>query len=238
MGRTLLALPGVLVEMDGRAEEARTHAERARTTFGVLGARLDVQETDKLIAELLAEREELAQVDQVARELVAETTTTVTITLEGDVREFTPTEQIKFILTLSRIVNVSPDVIHILGIASGSVLVTLELPEKGAQQLFSMYLAREPKLQILRIVKVELTQSDRDDLRVRLWELLVTYLNKEELKTLCFHLEEVNYDDLPGEGKKGKARELVMHLENRGRLRELVEIGKRLRPDVDWPDVS
>jgi len=51
-GCTLLALARVLAQMEGRAGEARAHAERAREIFADLGARLDLQEAEELITEL------------------------------------------------------------------------------------------------------------------------------------------------------------------------------------------
>jgi len=51
-GRTLLALAGMLVQMEDRAAEAREHAERARAICADLGAKLDVQEADELLVKL------------------------------------------------------------------------------------------------------------------------------------------------------------------------------------------
>jgi len=48
----------------------------------------------------------------------------------------------------------------------------------------------------------------------------------------------VDYESLPGEGKRAKVRELIVYLERRGRLPELVKMGRELRPDVSWEDVS
>ncbi|MEE8389849.1 MAG: CHAT domain-containing protein, partial [Anaerolineae bacterium] len=51
-GGALLALAGVLAHKEDRAAEAKAHARRARDIFTDLGARLDVQKADTLIAEL------------------------------------------------------------------------------------------------------------------------------------------------------------------------------------------
>jgi predicted DNA binding protein len=83
-------------------------------------------------------------------------TVQVTILLESDIQEFTPSERESFIFALSRIVNINPDQIRILRVAPGSVEVTLEMPEEAAQLLVSMYLDQEPTLKTLRIEKVEL----------------------------------------------------------------------------------
>ena len=44
----------------------------------------------------------------------------------------------------------------------------------------------------------------------------------EDLKTLCFNLG-VEFDDLGGEGREAKARELVKWLQNRSRLDHLID---------------
>ena len=65
---------------------------------------------------------------------------------------------------------------------------------------------------------------------IKLHRILADRFSKGELRTLCFTLG-VDYDDLPGEGKSDKARELIVYLEHRGRIPELVETGEQLRPD-------
>jgi tetratricopeptide (TPR) repeat protein len=62
---------------------------------------------------------------------------------------------------------------------------------------------------------------------------LIEYFNEEELRDLCFRLD-VDYDDLPGVGKAGKARELVTYHERRGILPKLAAMCRQLRPNVDW----
>lgn len=58
-----------------------------------------------------------------------------------------------------------------------------------------------------------------------------------ELRTFCFDLG-IDYDDLPGESKADKARELVSYVERHGRLSHLVALGKARRPDISWDDLS
>ncbi len=68
---------------------------------------------------------------------------------------------------------------------------------------------------------------------------LTRLFNAEELRTLCFELN-VDYDDLAGESKSGKARELVTYLNRRGRLAELPTLISKLRPhaapSIEPPD--
>ena len=71
---------------------------------------------------------------------------------------------------------------------------------------------------------------------VQLRELLLKHFDKEELKTLTSDLG-VDYDSLRGEGKAGKARELVAYLDRHNGLDKLREVGPRLRPEVPWENV-
>ena len=74
---------------------------------------------------------------------------------------------------------------------------------------------------------------DRPPQPTFLYHLLVTRCDEGELRTFCFHLN-VDYDDLPAVGRANKARELIVFLERRARLPELVKVGRELRPDIPW----
>jgi hypothetical protein len=71
----------------------------------------------------------------------------------------------------------------------------------------------------------------------RLHQILTTRFGGEDLRTLCFYLG-VDFDSLKGEGKEGKARELLKHLAHRNRIPELIEIGRQIRPDIQWLDTA
>ena len=122
----------------------------------------------------------------------------VTVLLESYVQQFTPVERESFIFALSRIVNISSDQIRILRVASGSILVTLEMPEEAAQLLVSMYLARDPVLQTLRIAKVELrpiTASpgiSRQEVEVGVHQLAEGLLRMYDF-TLIFMASDTDY---------------------------------------------
>lgn len=68
---------------------------------------------------------------------------------------------------------------------------------------------------------------------VKLRRILAELFDEGELRTLCFDLD-VDYEDLAGQRKGEKARELVRHLHNRARIVELVAVGKKLRPNAIW----
>jgi len=69
--------------------------------------------------------------------------------------------------------------------------------------------------------------------RVELLDLLSTHFSENDLRDLCFILD-VGYDDVPGETRTGKARELILYMERRSRLPELVEAARQLHPDIPW----
>ncbi len=75
--------------------------------------------------------------------------------------------------------------------------------------------------------------TSRDQL-VQLYQDLSARFSLEEVRSICFALG-VDYDDLPGEGKAAKARELVAYLERRGRTAELAAEMARLRPSAVTP---
>lgn len=64
---------------------------------------------------------------------------------------------------------------------------------------------------------------------------LTQYFSDDELRTLCVDLE-VDYESLPGQGKEGKARELIAHLQRRDLLPGLIAKCGQQRPNVSWDD--
>ncbi len=66
---------------------------------------------------------------------------------------------------------------------------------------------------------------------IELRDIVIRRFNISELKTLCFDLS-VEHEDLPGEGKFGKAQELVAYCQRRSRIPELIKKGQRQRPDI------
>lgn len=74
-----------------------------------------------------------------------------------------------------------------------------------------------------------LEQVDRTKLR----QVLADYFNEEELRDLCFELG-IDYENLAGSTKSGKARELVAYCERHMRIGELAAACYRLRPQAPW----
>jgi hypothetical protein len=69
---------------------------------------------------------------------------------------------------------------------------------------------------------------------VDLLKLLSDGFNLSELKDLSFRLG-VDYENLAGEGKQDKARELILYMQRNGRVLELVALCDQIRPNFDWP---
>lgn len=74
-------------------------------------------------------------------------------------------------------------------------------------------------------------ESDID--LVYLQRQLVEYFDLGELKTLCFDLG-MDYDELAGETKSDKARELVKTAYRNGRVPDVVHRCEEARPNVVW----
>lgn len=67
----------------------------------------------------------------------------------------------------------------------------------------------------------------------KLRDILTVYFNDSELRNLSFDLK-VDYDDLQGETKSDKARELIAFFSRRDRVIELLRICYELRPNASW----
>lgn len=65
---------------------------------------------------------------------------------------------------------------------------------------------------------------------------IVEYFGESDLRDLCFGMG-IDYDDLPGQSKKDKVRELLSDCRRKGRIDELVEKLQVFRPKVFWEDM-
>ncbi len=95
-------------------------------------------------------------------------------------------------------------------------------------------LPRQPRPTAARFGSPDQAEPQVD--RTKLRQLLIDSFDAGELRDLCFDLE-VDYDSLRGEGKAGKARELIAHLERRRRVADLLQVGREARPELPWDDV-
>ena len=69
--------------------------------------------------------------------------------------------------------------------------------------------------------------------RVRLRNGITRHFSDNELQSLCFDLG-IEYDNLPGDDRESKVRELIGYCERRGMLSKLIETCYQLRSNVEW----
>jgi hypothetical protein len=65
----------------------------------------------------------------------------------------------------------------------------------------------------------------------RLLTFLNTYFSESELRALCFELE-IDFENLEGSTKNGKALALIQYCQRRGRFEELAAHVQQVRPDM------
>jgi hypothetical protein len=71
---------------------------------------------------------------------------------------------------------------------------------------------------------------------VALRDLFAMRFSEDELRDLSFALE-IDYDDIPGETRIAKARELPRYLNRRGQVDKLRGVGPQVRDDIDWDSI-
>ncbi|MCB8949065.1 MAG: hypothetical protein H6653_13715 [Ardenticatenaceae bacterium] len=82
--------------------------------------------------------------------------------------------------------------------------------------------------------KYNVTENISPELdKIILLSTLNERLSDDEIRTICFSLD-IEYDNLPGEGKIGKLRELIMQLERRRQVSKLKTVILQLRPDIEF----
>ena len=158
----------------------------------------------------------------------------------GNFNEFSLDQQDQFIHFISRITAIDPNQVTILEVVDGSIKVTLEMPDESAKMLINMLLEKDPILKNFRIMKVELgelIEQPRVDPPIikaspnliqrvtpqKLRQFIFLYFNESELRDLYFDLD-VDYDSLPGQGKRDKARELVAFCNRHNKLEDLIAL--------------
>jgi hypothetical protein len=170
----------------------------------------------------------------------------VNIDLSGDFNEFSLEQQDQFVHFISRITAIDPDQVTILEVIDGSIKVTLEMPDESARLLINMLLEKDPILKNFRILKVELgelVEQARINQPIinntpnllqqvtaqKLRQFIFLYFNDNELRDIYFDLD-VDYDSLPGQGKRDKAREIVAFCNRHKKFDLLIELCQAERP--------
>lgn len=82
------------------------------------------------------------------------------------------------------------------------------------------------------------SESEKDPVqreRLVLRNLLKKHFDEQDLQDLCFDLQ-VDYENLANTSRKdSKIRELILYMEKRLLLADLVKVARSHRPQVDWP---
>ncbi len=88
-------------------------------------------------------------------------------------------------------------------------------------------------ISFLRGNKITIRESENlmIDRKQNLHKALTSHLNEDEFRDICFQIN-IDFDDLGGVGKSSKIRELILFLERRNRLSDLVEAVSSIRPDI------
>jgi len=78
--------------------------------------------------------------------------------------------------------------------------------------------------------------NEASTLKQELKTVMDKHFTQEEIRDLCFDLD-VDYDNLAGETKAGKIRELILYMARDGRLEDLIKRVRRMRPNAELPGV-
>ncbi|MBK8128083.1 MAG: hypothetical protein IPK53_03790 [bacterium] len=70
----------------------------------------------------------------------------------------------------------------------------------------------------------------------KLFFILNERFNLQEIQELCLALQ-IDYENVRGGTKKEKTMDLASHFYRRDAFDQLVEVGKRQRPDIDWSEL-
>ncbi|WP_420645799.1 GTP-binding protein [Candidatus Leptofilum sp.] len=83
---------------------------------------------------------------------------------------------------------------------------------------------------------VEIDEAQARQNRAQFLQLLNSYFKQNELETLCFDLG-IDFENLPGNTKEEKARELMLFCEREDRIHDLQEAVRERRPHIEWPNI-
>lgn len=98
------------------------------------------------------------------------------------------------------------------------------------------YETEKSKLAVYLISEVQPDDADDDSQIIDLPKLaqeIEARFNESEIQDLCFKLQ-VDYENVPGNNKADKARELVLYFDRRAQITELIEMLISLRSAVEW----
>lgn len=98
------------------------------------------------------------------------------------------------------------------------------------------YNIEKSKLAAYLITEVQPDDADDDSQIIDLPKLaqeIESRFNESEIRDLCFKLQ-VDYENVPGNNKADKARELVLYFDRRSQITELIDMLISLRGAIEW----
>jgi eukaryotic-like serine/threonine-protein kinase len=106
---------------------------------------------------------------------------------------------------------------------------------ESAKKLCQLMKGEMPNSDINVLQKSQIVEAyPPHEYHIKLIGIFTDRFNEEELRDFCHYLKDVDYENLPGNSKSEKTRELINYLKRRNRVEELVELGNKLRPDIKW----
>lgn len=78
--------------------------------------------------------------------------------------------------------------------------------------------------------------SDDIQIKVKIRDLLVDGFNVDELRDICFEVG-IDYEATGSQSIRTFARETVESAKRFGKLAEIVNVAKKMRPNLDWPNL-
>lgn len=125
----------------------------------------------------------------------------------------------------------------------GTITFVIKAPNPGELLIVSVEYKKNDQSQIYienlmkaisnRFGDVPLSNGFSTENESKLRDQLAEYFNKSELKSLCVDLD-IEYENLEGETRNDKARELIKYCHRHGKFKDLIANCKRLRPHVNW----
>jgi effector-associated domain 7 (EAD7)-containing protein len=119
----------------------------------------------------------------------------------------------------------------------------MEIEFSDGRKVLLASTARKDWVENILKAKASLGESDEiertrdgtvlDENQVAIRKNITTFFNDSELRTLCFDLQ-VDFENLAGDTKQEKARELLIYCERNGLLLRLLKRCQVLRPKVKW----
>lgn len=101
------------------------------------------------------------------------------------------------------------------------------------ETLVQRYDTNHSKLRAYLIASRLPESAQRPNNILQLFRKMEPLFNESELQGLCFDLGIV-YEDLNGQNRQDRLRELITYIERRQRLPELVNCCRELRPQANW----